>query len=289
MTQGASCISTIPGYRWVAATKTKPVRRMKVLEMAANYAAPITDYLNVTKIPWAYMATDVRYIDMIKPADLTNHPRYVLSQLECKIPKWKHAVEYLPFKDSRNLEYHEFRDIPVTYAKLQKLNLFGASETTRNRVRFTRFALVANKILDFGYRAREVTKWAPKGCDFYGNLEVPGFQNKFVSAPELDAIFSRVKYTLVMPLYDHGHGKKWLTFKPYEMIRQGVVPFIHPDYDQDNRFITNDKLEFLRVSSPKELREKMDYLDDRNDVRLELLDQLEKKLVPPNDLIKYAK
>jgi hypothetical protein len=291
MTQGASCISTIPGYRWVPPRGDQPYRRTKVLAMAENYAAPITDYLNITKIPWAYLATDVRYIDMIKPADLTNHPKYVLSCLEGKIPKWTHAVKYLPYKDSRNLEYHEYRDIPVTYAKLQKLNLFASTETTGKRVKTTRFALVCNRIQTFPYRALEVAKYAPKGCDLYGNLEVSGFNNQFVSAADLDVIFSRVKYTLTIPIYGHGHGKKWLTFKPYEMIRCGVIPFCHPDYDVDGRFVneTNKHYAFLRVTSPKDLREKMDYLDANDKYRLELLHELEKKLVPPTDLINYAK
>lgn len=281
--QGAACISTIPGYRWVP----NPWRRTKVLAMAANYAAPITDYLNRTNIPWIYMATDVRYIDMIKPADLTNHPKYVLSNLETKIPKWKHAISYIPYKDSKKLEYHTYTDIPVTYARLQKLNLFFNAEQAQTRTRITRFAMVCNKILDFKYRSLEVKKWVPKDCYLYGNLEVPGFNNQFVPSDQLDTVFSRVKYTLVMPLYNHGHGKEWLTFKPYEMIRQGVVPFVHPDYDHQFRFASPD--DFLRVSSPDELHEKMDYLDKNDKKRRELISELSKKLVPPNDLIKYAK
>lgn len=286
--QGAACISTIPGYRWVP----NPWRRTKVLAMAASYAAPITDYLNRTNVPWAYMATDVRYIDMIKPADLTNHPTVVLSNLECTIPKWKHAVKYLPYKDSRKLEYRVWTDIPVTYARLQKLNLFdGYSPEISSRRRIYRFGIVANKILDFPYRSREVKKWVPRDSLLFGNLEVPGFKNQFLPADQLDAMFQRIKYTLVIPLYDHGHGKKWLTFKPYEMIRNGVIPFCHPDYDQDGRFVTDIEplCAYLRVTSPKELQSKMDYLDKHDDYRREILEYLKKKLVPPDDLINYAK
>jgi hypothetical protein len=94
-----------------------------------------------------------------------------------------------------------------------------------------------------------------------------------------------------MPLYNHGHGKKWLTFKPYEMICNGVIPFCHPDYDQDGRFVsTLEPLSgYLRVTNPKELKSKMQYLDKHNDYRLEILTYLQKKLVPPTDLINYAK
>src|SRR6478735_1841456 len=52
MSQGAACISTIPGYRWVPPTKDKPHRRTKILAMAENYAAPVTKYLNETSVPW---------------------------------------------------------------------------------------------------------------------------------------------------------------------------------------------------------------------------------------------
>jgi hypothetical protein len=286
--QGAACISTIPGYRWVP----NPWRRTKVLAMAANYAAPITDYLNRTNIPWAYMATDVRYIDMIKPADLTNHPTVVLSNLECTIPKWKHAVKYLPFEKSDRLEYRIYTDTPVVYAKLQKLNLFDNQPLPNSsRRRLYRFGIVCNKILDFKYRALEVKRWVPRDCLLYGNLEVSGYQNQFLPADQLDDMFKRIKYTLVMPLYNHGHGKKWLTFKPYEMIRNGVIPFCHPDYDQDGRFVTTIEplCEYLRVTSPKELESKMQYLDKHDDYRQEILAYLTKKLVPPIDLINYAK
>lgn len=289
--QGAACISTIPGYRWVPATKTEPVRRTKVLAMAANYAAPITDYLNVTGIPWIYMATDPRYIDMIKPADLTNHPSIVIGSASGTIKKWKHATSYLPFKHSRKLEYREFIDTPVEYQPLQKLNLFNPLPFTLPRTRFTRFAIVLNKILDFDYRARQASEWIPKGCDLYGNLDITGFSSQFVPADQLDTIFSRVKYTLVMPLYDHGYGKKWLTFKPYEMVRLGVVPFLHPDYDQDNRFASqlNPLHQFLRVKDKKELEHKMNVLDKRPDYKEEIMVELRKKLVPPNKLIDLAK
>jgi hypothetical protein len=289
--QGGACISTIPGYRWVP----NPWRRTKVLAMAANYAAPVTNYLNVTNIPWAYLATDVRYIDMIKPADLTNHPTIVLSNLECTIPKWKHAVKYLPYSKSDKLEYHTYTDIPVTYGRLQKLNLFGtdtaAVEMAQNRRRIHRFAIVCNRILEFKYRRTEVSRWAPRGCLLFGNLPVPGLSNSFVDSDQLDTIFQRVKYTLVIPIYGHGHGKKWLTFKPYEMIRNGVIPFCHPDYDQDGRFVTEIEplCRYLRVTSPKELESKMAYLDKHDDYRLEILTYLRKKLVPPDDLIDYAK
>jgi hypothetical protein len=286
--QGAACISTIPGYRWVP----NPWRRTKVLAMAANYAAPITDYLNRTNIPWAYLATDVRYIDMIKPADITNHPTVVLSQLECTIPKWKHAIKYLPYNKSDQLEYKVWTDIPVIYARLQKLNLFdGDLHVPVSRRRLHDFAIVANKILDFKYRSLEVAKWLPKGGLLFGNLPVSGYTNQFLPSDQLDEFFRRVRYTLVMPLYNHGHGKKWLTFKPYEMICNGVIPFCHPDYDQDGRFVsTLEPLSgYLRVTNPKELKSKMQYLDKHNDYRLEILTYLQKKLVPPTDLINYAK
>lgn len=290
--QGASCISTIPGYRWVPATKDLPYRRTKVLGMAENYAACVTDYLNTTNIPWIYMATDPRYVDVIKPADLTNHPSICIGAAECSIKKWTHAIKYLPWKDSKKLEYQTYENIPVTYAPLQKLNLFNGLDFVPSRRKLNRFAIVLNKIQDFDYRERQAKAWLPKGTDLYGKLEVAGFQNKFVSSIDLDIIFSRVKYTLVMPLYDHGIGKKWLTFKPYEMIRLGVIPFIHPDYDQDNRFAQegiNGHHKFLRVTCKEDLEQKMAKLDERPHYYNELLEDLQKKIVPPTRLIDFAK
>jgi hypothetical protein len=289
--QGAACISTIQGYRWVPATKTEPYRRTKVLAMAENYAAPITDYLNVTDIPWVYMATDPRYIDSIKPADLTNHPSIVIGSAEAVIQKWKHAIKYVPWKDSKKLEYKVFENTPVQYAPLQKLNLFNKLDFNPPRVRTTRFAIVLNKVLAYDYRAKQAKMWLPKGTKVYGNIDLPEFEPEFLQPETLDITFARTKYTLVMPLYDHGLGKKWLTFKPYEMIRLGVIPFIHPDYDQDNRFAStlNDAHNFIRVKSPDDLNNKMAQLDSNNKLRLDILTELSKKLVPPLDLISFAK
>jgi hypothetical protein len=289
--QGASCISTIDGYRWVPATKDKPYRRTKVLGMASSYAGPVTDYLNTTKIKWIYIATDPRYVDQIKPADLTNHPRLMIGAAECSVKKWTHAVKYLPYKDSKNLEYETYTDIPVKYHPVQKLNLFTPLDFKPSRVKVTRFALIANKIMELDYREKQIKKFIPKCTELYGNLQVAGFENQFVPSTDLDLIFQRVKYTLVMPLYDHGVGKKWLTFKPYEMIRLGVIPFIHPDYDQDNRFAsTLDKdHEFLRVANREELETKMSYLDKNNDYRIHLLENLSKKIVGPIEIIHLTK
>jgi len=291
ISQGASCISTIPGYRWAHATKELPVRRTKVLGMAENYASMVTDYLNTTNIPWVMMITDPRYVDNIKPADITNHPAIVIGSAECKMGKWNHALKYLPFKDSKNLEYKNFAGTPVQYAQLQKLNLFKPLDFVPSRRKLTRFAIVLNKIQDYDYRRKQAAIWLPKNVDLYGNLEIEGHTNKFVTSTDLDIIFSRVKYTLVMPLYDHGIGKKWLTFKPYEMIRLGVIPFIHPDYDQDNRFAVdvNAHHNFLRVANKKELEDKMMYLDERGGFRDAMLEDLQKKIVPPKKLIDYAK
>lgn len=282
--QGAACISTIPGYRWVPATSTKEVRRTKVLAMAANYAAPITDYLNRSKVKWVYMATDPRYIDMIKPADLTNHPTLVVGSSSGYINRWTHATEYLPYEQSNQLQYANFPTDVVRWP-LEKLNLFNPLPFSLPRVRLTKFAVVLNKILSYDYRARQATEWLPEETTIYGNLEIPGFQSTFVPADSLDRIFSKVRYTLVMPLYNHGYGRQWLTFKPYEMIRLGVIPFLHPDYDVEQNL---DIDPFVRVSSRKELEKKMDMLEKNPDLRDDLLKGMQKLITPPTEIIKYV-
>lgn len=291
MSQGASCISTINGYRWVPATKDKPFRRTKVLAMTVNYAEPVTKYLNETKIPWIYLATDPRYIDfpgMNKPADCSNLPMLVLgASKKYGIENWKHIEKYLPIKDSVNIKYIS-NDLPLTYAPLQKLNLVSLLDiTNRPSTKVIRFAIVLNKIMEYTYRTEQAIEWLPEGCQLYGKLEVPGFDNQFVSSEELDTLFRRVKYTLVMPLYDHGYGKYWLTFKPYEMVRLNVVPFLHPDYDNDFMYVPANH--FIRVKDKTDLEIKMKLLDSKPERRLELLYELAKLNSTKINLIDYAK
>ena len=75
-----------------------------------------------------------------------------------------------------------------------------------------------------------------------------------------------VKYTFIIPIQ-----KGWVTAKFWEMINYGIIPFMHPYYDQQKHIPCPD---FLRVNSPEELLEKINYLEDNPEEYKKLLNEL---------------
>lgn len=58
-------------------------------------------------------------------------------------------------------------------------------------------------------------------------------------------------------------GSGWATAKPWESFAAGVVCFFHPDYDDQNNILGDapaDLRDFLRVTSPAELRNRIDMM-----------------------------
>ena len=77
---------------------------------------------------------------------------------------------------------------------------------------------------------------------------------------ELADEIAAAKYSLVYSIVPN-----FITIKPYEMIIQGLIPFIHPDYDK-NRILGLP--EYLYVKNPQDFVNKMSELDaDENKYR----------------------
>ncbi|MDX1371292.1 MAG: hypothetical protein R3321_02415 [Nitrososphaeraceae archaeon] len=64
-------------------------------------------------------------------------------------------------------------------------------------------------------------------------------------------VLPKTKCSFLIPI-----AEGWTTAKIFELAYSGVLPFLHPHYDS-NRFL--DIPEELRVKSPSELKEKIDY------------------------------
>ena len=48
------------------------------------------------------------------------------------------------------------------------------------------------------------------------------------------------------------------------MLKMGVVPFLHPEYDTQFNAVSKD--DFIRVKTPEEFYKKMQYLDENPEV-----------------------
>ena len=91
---------------------------------------------------------------------------------------------------------------------------------------------------------------------------------------------SKWKSTLTTP----ASGSGWATSKPWECFLNGVVCFFHKDYDSQGHIVSNlyykwgedfndspyskELGSFLRVSSPEELKKKVDMIDHDEDLRI---------------------
>ena len=71
---------------------------------------------------------------------------------------------------------------------------------------------------------------------------------------ELQSMLPRVKYTFCIPI-----KKGWCTAKYWEMSHYGIIPFLHPTYDEQHNIKCPD---FLRIKDSKDLFDKISYLEN---------------------------
>jgi hypothetical protein len=128
------------------------------------------------------------------------------------------------------------------------------------------------------YRLEALKKWIlnrPNSEDYhiYGKWDerfTKGFSQfqGYRTPEEIDAVFKKTKYTLIIPIRPH-----WVTSKYAEMLRVGVVPFFHPDYDTQYSVLPKDH--YLRVKTPQELFEKIEELEANPEKRIKIVKELQ--------------
>ncbi len=258
-----------------------PSKLCAALNMTVRYSGPVVDYINRSGIKWYWIATDPRYCETnMKRRDLANTPAEILAQ----------------YNDTLNLttidRYEEgspetAKKIPVVYTGVEKLNLVNEKIIPPDNERDIRFAIVAmqssygkDNIKDYRYNI--LKNWVfkydkEKEAVVYGKWaeiftkDYPQFKG-FIEHTEVDDMFSRTKYTLVIPIRPH-----WVTSKYAEMLRVGVVPFLHPDYDTQYNIVPKDH--FIRAKTPEDFYEKMKFLDENPEKRINLIKNLQAKLL----------
>lgn len=259
-----------------------PSKLCAALNMTVRYAGPIVHYLNMSKIPWYMVATDPRYCEpKFKRRDLANMPKAILAQYN-DIAKISSIDEYSD--DSEE----SWKEIAVKYTGIEKLNLVNERIVPPdNNERTNKFAVVAmqssygkNNIKDYRYdilknwvfkydkdeETKVYGKWAELFTSKYSQFK------GFLPPNEIDDLFENTRYTLVIPIRPH-----WVTSKYAEMLRIGVVPFLHPHYDTQFNVIPEDH--FIRVKSPEDFYKKMEYLDANPEKRIKLVKGLQLQLL----------
>lgn len=265
---GPSGTTNIPNtlYRRKEFEKNNEKVFAKSLETFQNYVAPMYIYLNSSMIPWIMIANDPRYIQ--QGNDLLNHPVKILSQFQ-------ETIEMKGLNDFEN-QKRIVNKIDSIYAQMEKMFLIGQDNPKRyqNTEKTNKFMVVLNQGNN-GVKSRyeELKKYV---LDFIDDVKIFGkwdeniIENdkrfkgskKFIDLQE-DLPF--VKYTFIIPI-----KPGWVTSKWVEMISYGIIPFFHPDYDSQKHCKVPD---FIRISTPKELHEKIEILEKNPQMYKKILNE----------------
>jgi hypothetical protein len=255
-----------------------PTKMTSSLDMTVIYSAPIVHYLNMSKIPWFLIMTDPRYVKQKqKWRDFVNGPR------EC-IAQYNYDIDFTHFdtypEPTRGKEITE--KLSLKYSGIEKMNLIGEEVCPPSTERDVKFSIVAMQSSygkqEVDYRLEALKKWIlnqpnSENYHIYGKWDerfTKGYSQfqGYREPGEIDAIFKRTRYTLIIPIRPN-----WVTSKYAEMLRVGVVPFFHPDYD--TQFSTLPKDHFLRVKTPQEMMEKIQQLEDNEPKRIALVKEIQ--------------
>lgn len=273
--------------------------------------APFLHCMNIQNFPWYWISTDDRLITRKYREDMFNMPQKILGQWDAEY-KWLCAPNY------SDINTRVERILKVSYNEVQKLNLIGlksedlgdpaserdlkmfivANQTTySNDPTCHRFKELKHWILDQEENLTEnrteiAGDWDNSfKCNFRSNVAkemqafnlrkdisiadqyYPQFIGK-VKPKELDSYFRRARYTLCLPVI---HG--YLTWKAYEALMNGCLPFIPPFYDEQHHEFP--KTHVLRVSSPEELQEKIEYFENNPEHRCNVVRHLQNTLLKP--------
>lgn len=249
-----------------------PDMMAKPLEMLCRYSGPLISFMNDTKVPYALIVNDPRYFPA-NARDWFHRPAVVLSQYE-EIATVTSKLDYasgVTTKTSHKTKYSAmetifliglqrggtaankpapatldsfFDDAPEIVEGQKDINFM----IVLNEGRPSRYKALKAAILNDVKDVSIYGKWDPEtiGTDtrFKGSL---GFH-------ELQTMLPRVKYTYCIPI-----KKGWVTSKFWEMAHYGIIPFLHPSYDEQRHMKAP---EFLTVKNSKDLFDKIKFLEE---------------------------
>ena len=277
-TQGLTMVN-IPG---IVPSIKDPSRMTGALDMTLLYSAPVVHWLNMSKLNWFMVMTDPRYVKMNqKWRDLVNGPKEAVAQYNDEINF--HHFDTYP-NPSHGTEIID--KLKLTYSGVEKMNLINEDINRPDDERDVKFSIVAMQSAygkaEGDYRLEALKSWifnqpGGKDCHVYGKWDerftkgYPQFQG-YKTPEEIDDIFKRTRYTLVIPIRPN-----WVTSKYAEMLRVGVVPFLHPDYDTQFSLVPKDH--FIRVYTPKDMSEKIAQLEANPEMRIKLVKELQVKFL----------
>lgn len=262
--------------------KSHPELLSKPLQCFKNYAGNIIYVLNKTNVPLFTIAEDPRHI-ICRARDLYNRERLIFSQANIIDMPVEHIY------DLNDLTKLTTSKLNAEYYHTEKIFLMGESQNWKNDIDINKkdggLIMLMNghgtsklngaNIPDG--RLPFVKEWVFdlfensnfNDCIIYGKWsdELHKSDNRFICKPmtELKDELMHAKYTLI---YSIQPG--FVTVKPFEMIRWGIIPFLHPDYDPEHLLNFPD---YLYIKDKHDLIVKIKYLEENQDEYKSLLNE----------------
>ena len=252
------------------------------------YMAPYVYTLNKLGCPVYCMADDARNV-LLNFRDLYNRERKVFTQANYKLKTITHITSETDFTLKTDL-------IDCIYAHIERIDLIGMPDNWKDRIDINR-KLKSNKenhllVISHGNGCKKInSNLTIKNLRFQGYKEyiIDNFKdtiynkskiygkwtddiyeqypNNFEDKPmiELNDILKDARYSLV-----YSQIPNFVTVKPWEMIANGIIPFIHPDYDPEHIL---ELPEYVYIKNPDDLKNKIIELDNDDKLYLNILNK----------------
>ncbi len=249
----------------------------KILNMFGMYIGPIVRFLNMSNLPWKMIMTDIRYDR--SPSDCTNPPKVIYAQYD-DVVDYDYVVDWLKPEEkthvttdivykgiekqallSKEFQYDKFMKLPdITKKNIDFVMILNETDGATAKLRYEYVTSYVANIENMELYG----KWSNK------NIINQEYYKGLLTFEDMKKKIASVKYTLMLPTSQPKH----VTPKYIESLSQNVLPFFHPDYDVNDY---SDAPKYLRVSSPEELKEKIEELNNNTQMYIDLLIEFKSK------------
>lgn len=263
----------------------EPDQLASPLDMHAKYAGPVIHYLNEKDINWLMVLNDPRLFPG-NMKDLFNRPRKVLSQYNEMI-EHKNHLSYTDHTLNEEVIVGQYASMETIFligkekGKLieeqpSSLDSFFEDAPEKTTEKNIKFMIVCNEGRPSRYK--DLKKYIldnVEDVDIYGKWDEKILNNdeRFKGPKkfnDLQAMLPNVKYTFCIPI-----KKGWCTAKFWEMAHYGIIPFLHPTYDEQNNLKCPD---ILRIKDSQDLFDKIELLENNKEFYNNLREELNNML-----------
>ena len=248
--------------------------KRKFLAWTLNYAAPYLYTLNELGIPFYMIAEDARYITA-NAGDLYNHEKLVFSQINGIFTTGARIKSKTDFTRKKV-------QVEAVYCGCEKIFMAGCDKNWRDHIDFERkLNTTGNRmiVLSNGCGSKKINTGAGTQSDrlpMYKKYIMDGLAGTEYADTKIYGVWDPEIYDeypniINIPMYDlqdeiadarytliYSIAPGFVTIKPMEMIMQGLIPFIHPDYDI-HRLLNVP--EYCYIKDEKDMLNKMRELD----------------------------